>query len=113
MSKIRFYLDENVQVEVTAQLVQHNIEVVSAKTLEKLSDTDANHLQRATEMGYVLCTCDQDFLRMNAEGFQHNGIVFAKQYQSSIGGWVRALRQLHKEATAEAMVGQVRYVNVK
>ena len=113
MSKIRFYIDENVEVEVTPQLVQHGIVAVSAKTLGKLGDTDANHLLRATEMGYVLCTYDQDFLRMNAEGVEHAGIIFAVQYQSTIGGWVRALRQIHAETTAEAMNGQVKYISVK
>ena len=113
MSKIRFYVDENVQIEVAPQLIQHGIEAVSAKTLEKLGDTDANHLRRATELGYVLCTHDMDFLRMSAEGVAHAGIVFAEQYNSSVGGWVRALQKLHDELTAEEMVGEVKYVRVK
>jgi hypothetical protein len=113
VSKIRFYIDENVQVEVAPQLVEHGIEAVSAKSLEKLGDTDANHLQRAAEMGYVLCTYDQDFLRMNAEGVEHAGIIFAQQYQSTIGGWVKELIRIHEELTAEEMVGRVEYVNVK
>lgn len=113
MSEIRFYIDENVEVEVTPQLAQHGIVAVSAKTLGKLGDTDANHLQRAAEMGYVLCTYDQDFLRMNAEGFEHTGIIFAIQYQSTIGGWVKALRQIHAETTTEAMIGQIKFISVK
>lgn len=113
MSEIRFYIDENVQIEVMSQLVQHGIEAVSAKSLEKLGDTDTNHLQRATEMGHVLCTHDQDFLRLSAEGVPHAGIVFAQQNQSTIGGWVRQLRRLHDEFTAEEMVGRVEFVNVK
>lgn len=56
-------------------------------------------------MGYVLCTHDQDFLRMNAEGVPHAGIVFAEQYHSTMGGWVRELRKLHDELNAEEMVG--------
>ena len=113
MSKIRFYIDENVQIEVASQLIQHGIEAISAKSLEKLGDSDANHLKRATEMGYVLCTHDRYFLRMSAKGEKHAGIVFAEQYQSSIGGWVRELRKLHENVSAEAMVGRVEFVNVK
>ncbi|MEP7293363.1 MAG: DUF5615 family PIN-like protein [Chloroflexota bacterium] len=113
MSKIRFYLDENVQVEVAPQLVQHGIEAVSVKTLEKLGDSDTNHLQRAIAMGYVLCTYDQDFLRLAAEGADHAGIVFGEQYQATIGGWVRKLCQLHSETSAEEMIGQVRFVSLK
>lgn len=64
-------------------------------------------------MGYVLCTYDTDFLRMSAEGTEHSGIVFAEQYKSTIGGWVRELLKLHEELTAEQMVGQVKFVSVK
>ena len=113
MSKIRFYIDENVQVEVASQLSQHGIEAVSAKSLEKLGDTDANHLLRATDMGYVLCTYDTDFLRMSAEDVQHAGIVFAGQYKSTIGGWVKELRKLHDEISAEEMIDRVVFINVK
>lgn len=113
MSKIRYYIDENVQVAVAAQLVQQGIEAVSAKTLEKLGDSDTNHLQRATEHGYVLCTYDQDFLKLHAEGIQHAGIVFAEQYQATIGGWVKRLVQLYKETSAEDMIGQVKFISVK
>ena len=113
MSKLRFYIDENVQIEVAPQLVQHGIEAVSAKSLEKLGDTDANHLRRATEMGCVLCTHDQDFLRKSAEGVQHAGIVFAEQYKSTIGGWVRELQTIHSEMTAEAMKMQVKFISTR
>lgn len=113
MSKIRFYIDENVQLEVAPQLVQRGIEAVSAKSLEKLGDTDANHLQRTTEMGYVLCTYDQDFLRMNAEGIKHAGIIFAQQHESTIGGWIKQLLRIHEELSAEEMIGRVVFISVK
>ncbi len=113
MSELKFYLDENVQVAVVEQLARWNIDAVSAKSLEKLGDSDINHLQRATEMGRVLCTYDQDFLRMHAEGIEHAGIAFAKQYFAGIGGWVRELRALHASTTAEEMRGQVEYLSMR
>lgn len=64
-------------------------------------------------MGRVLCTHDQDFLRMNAEGVEHVGIAFAQGSEATIGGWVRALRALHSEKTAEEMRGQVKFLSMK
>jgi hypothetical protein len=52
------------------------IDAVTVRDLKLLGDTDINHLQRASEMGRVLCTYDQDFLRLHAEGHLHMGIAF-------------------------------------
>ena len=79
VSEIKFYLDENVPVAVAEQLGRWEIDAVSAMSLGQLGDSDINHLQRAAMMERVLCTHDQDFLRMHAEGIQHAGIAFAKQ----------------------------------
>ena len=92
---------------VADQLLVHGIDAVSARTLDQLGDTDINHLQRATRIGRVLCTHDQDFLRMANEVVEHAGIAFAQQYEASIGGWVRALRALHTGVSAEDAVGRV------
>lgn len=113
MSQIRFYLDENVPTAVEVQLKRVEIDVVSARSLATLSDEDKSHLQRATEMQRVLCTHDTDFIELAKQFSDHHGIVWASHHQATVGGWVKALRQLHSESTAEAMGGQVRYINVK
>ena len=113
MSKIRFYLDENIRPVVEEQLKLLDINVVSARSLEVLGDADAAHLRRATEMNRVLCTHDTDFIILAESHLDHAGIIWAAHDKASIGGWVKALQQLHSEVSAEAMVGQVRYVNVK
>ena len=53
--KLRFYLDENVPVEVARQLRAREIDVVTVRDLGLLGDEDVQHLQRASEMGRVLC----------------------------------------------------------
>ena len=113
MTEIRFYLDENVDTEIAVQLIRGGIEAVTVRDLELLGDSDPNHLRLATELERVLCTLDQDFLRMNAEDVEHAGIVFGEQYGSTIGGWVKALRKLHAIKTAEDMVNHIKYPNVK
>jgi hypothetical protein len=106
-------LDENIQIAVAEQLIRWNIDVVSAKSLEKLGDRDISHLRRATEMSRVLCTYDQDFLRLDAEDIEHAGIFFAPSYLATIGGWVREIRTLHANKSAEDMRGKVYYLKVK
>jgi hypothetical protein len=64
-------------------------------------------------MRRVLCTQDQDFLRLAKVNYEHAGIAFGVQYGATIGGWVRALRDLHATTTAEEMQQQVRFLNVK
>lgn len=57
-------------------------------------------------MSRVLCTHDQDFLRLAAAGVEHAGIAFLPQTRASIGIWVRELRALHLgiDATARGQV---------
>lgn len=105
MSALSFYLDENVPTEVARQLRLSGIDAVSVRELGLLGTDDPNHLQRATSMSRVLCTHDQDFLRLAAEGLEHAGIAFSPQDRVSIGGWVRALRALHASYPSDAVVG--------
>lgn len=111
-AEVRFYLDENVPVEVGHQLERAGLDVVSARSLDLLGAADVDHLQRASEMGRVLCTHDQDFLRLASEGAEHAGIAFAQQSRASIGGWVRELRQLHAWFSAEQVAGQVFFLSM-
>ena len=98
---------------VAEQLVKSGIDVVTAQELQALGDSDEQHLQRATEMKRVVCTQDQDFLRIARNTPEHAGIAFAEQYGATIGGWVKALRNLHASTTAEEIQGQIRFLSVK
>ena len=66
MTQLRFYLDENISKTVAEQLSYHKIDAVSVHGLELLGDSDINHLRRATEMGRMLCTHDEDFFALVA-----------------------------------------------
>lgn len=109
---LKFYIDENIPPAVAEQLRKHGIDALSVRDLESLGDSDLNHLQRAAAMGRVLCTHDQDFLRMAAQGDEHAGIAFSPQYNATIGGWVRGLRDLHERITPEEAKGQIFYLSV-
>lgn len=111
MSGLRFYLDENVPTEIARQLRLSGIDALSVRDLGLLGSADPDHLKRAMEMGRVLCTHDQDFLRLAAEGTEHAGIAFSPQDRVSIGGWVRALRTLHTEYQSGQVQNQVIFLN--
>jgi predicted nuclease of predicted toxin-antitoxin system len=89
LDTIRLYLDENLSPVIAQQLRRRGIEVFTTQELGTLSDEDINHLQRATEMGCVLCTHDDDFLRLASEGIEHAGIAFGDQNRHDIGDWVK------------------------
>lgn len=113
MAEMRFYFDESVELAVSQQLERAGIDVVSAHSLDLLGDSDDHHLQRATALERVLCTYDQDFLRLAAEGIHHYGILFAQRQTASIGGWVREIKLIHAENEADALIGQVLYLSMK
>ena len=100
---MRLYFDESVELAVSEQLATAGLDVVSAHSLDALGDTDENPLQRATAMGRVLCTYDNDFLVLAKEFTAHAGIIFAQQQKASTGGWVREVRMQHGTRSAEDM----------
>jgi hypothetical protein len=111
VSELRFYLDENVPTEVGRQLRSSGVDAVTARDLGQLGADDRDHLQRATELSRMLCTHDQDFLRLAAEGVEHAGIAFSPQIGASIGGWVRELRALHTRFDAEQVKNLVFFLS--
>lgn len=106
----RFYLDENMPVAVAVQLRQRGIEAITVRDLGLLGDSDINHLKRANEMDYVLCTHDSDYISMATDGVPHAGIVFGQQDQHSIGDWVKFLELVYAVYTAEEMQNRVEYL---
>jgi predicted nuclease of predicted toxin-antitoxin system len=113
LTGLTYYFDESVELVISLQLKEYNLDVVSAHSLSQLGDSDVNHLQRATQMGRVLCTYDSDFLRLAAENSEHAGIVFAQQEKMSIGSWIHGLRSFHSRLSAEEVYGQVLYLSMK
>lgn len=110
MAVLRFYLDENVPVEVARQLRLRDIDVVTARDLNLLGESDHNHLQNATIQGRVLCTHDTDFLELAASGTQHAGIVLGQQDIHYIGEWVSWLTLMHAVYDAEEMLNRIEFM---
>lgn len=107
---LRFYLDENLPVEIARQLRSREIDAVTVRDLGRLGDTDQNHLQRATALGRVLCTQDTDFVRLAAAGISHAGIVLGHPEHHHIGAWVNFLELLAAVVDAAEMRDRVEYL---
>jgi hypothetical protein len=107
---IRLYLDENVETAIATQLRARGIEVVTVDELNLKGDSDENHLQRATEMGYVLCTYDMDYTRLHAKGIEHAGIVFAKKRDTTLGDWIRGLELICSVLMPDDMKNHIEYL---
>lgn len=109
-NKLSFYLDENVETVVAAQLRLREIEVVTVLDLGLLGDSDANHLARATRMGYILCSYDRDYLRLANEGVEHAGLVMGQRRKHEVGDWVRGLVRLHATHIPSDFVNRIEFL---
>ena len=109
-SSIRLYLDEGVQVAVAEQMRNRGIDTVHVRDLGLRGDADINHLQRASDMGRVVCTYDYDFLRLHGQGIQHAGIIIAQHFDTTVGDWVRGLELICGAMTADEMINHIEYL---
>ena len=75
-----------------------------------LGAEDPEHLERATDMGRVVCTEDKDFLKLAAQGLEHAGIIRGEQDRHSIGDWFKFLGFVHAVCTAEELRNDVVYL---
>lgn len=111
MAALRFYPDENVPITIAGQLKSRGIDAITARDLGHLGgDTDAAHLQRAAEMGRVLCTFDPDFVQLTVEGFSHAGIILGQPEKHWIGDWVKGLTLYHAIYDGDEMLNRVEHL---
>ncbi len=105
-SRVSFYLDESLSPEIVTQLSMQGIDIIRGP----LGVDDPVHLERATDMGRVVCTADDDFLKLAAQGIEHAGIIWGEQDKHSIGDWVKYLRFVHAVHSAEEIMNTINYV---
>ena len=109
-SRLRFYLDENMDPKIANQLSKHGIDTVAAREANMLSVSDGEQLLFAIANGRVLCSKDSDFTKPEVLRVQHNGIVFFPDSDVSIGYVVNALTELYRNETAESMKNRLVYL---
>jgi hypothetical protein len=111
---LAFYMDHHVHRGIVEGLRRRSISVLTAfeDGSERLDD-DAL-LDRATSLGRVLFTQDQDFLeivpRWRAAGRPFAGIVYAVQKRIDIGRTIDYLELIAELMSAEEMRNRIEFV---
>lgn len=111
---LALYMDHHVPYPVTRGLRTRGIDVLTAQEDGTQTAEDRNILQRATELGRLLFTQDEDFLAISAEkqrtGERFTGVAFAPQNRVTIGDCVRDLEMIAKLIERDEAVNQVYYL---
>jgi predicted nuclease of predicted toxin-antitoxin system len=111
---IRLYMDVHVPGAITRALRQRGVDVVTAQEDGARRFLDDRLLDRATELGRVVLTQDDDLLA-EAAGRQRSGEVFAgvlyiHQRDLRIGPCVDDLQLIAEVMTPEEMANWVQYL---
>ena len=107
--KIRYYTDEHVATAAARGLRRRGVDVLTAAEAEMLGATDQEHLQFAAGQQRVIFTQDDDFLRLNARGQDHAGIVYAEQH-TPISTIVSGLMLVYQILTPDEMRSHVEFL---
>ncbi len=110
MTKISFYLDENIDHDVARGLRTRAIDVLTTSEAGNRGFTDREHLSFALEAKRVIVTSDEDFLILHSQGVEHAGIVYFKQQSRTIKQILRGLFIVHTELNTEDMTNRVEYL---
>lgn len=109
MTDIRFYLDEHIAQSVVAGLERRGVDAITTDEAGIRGASDEEQLAHATQQQRVIVTKDDDFLRLHAQGVQHNGIVFVPG-QASIGAIIRGLNLIHLVLNTDEMRNHVEFL---
>jgi predicted nuclease of predicted toxin-antitoxin system len=107
--RIRFHLDESVNVRVARALRRYGCNVTTTSEAGVRTQPDSVQHTYAHDEGRVIVTRDADFLRFASRDRNHAGIVYWSQTSRSLGEVIENLILLYEIFTAEEMNGRVEY----
>ena len=107
---IRFHLDENCDPAIAAGLRLHRVDVTTTNDAGLLGAEDEEHIAYAREVGRVIFTQDEDFLRLSAAAIEHRGIAFSAQRTRSVGQTITSLLLIWEIYEPDEMVNRVEFV---
>jgi hypothetical protein len=107
-------MDHNVRREITDGLRLCGVDVMTAFEDGMATAPDEDILDRATTLGRVVFTGDQDFLqeaaRRQRAGESFAGIVYARPRRVSIGRCISDLEVIAKLSDPDDLAGRVTYL---
>lgn len=114
---LAFYFDEHIPWAVAHGVRSAGFDVLRVQDDNLEGQDDEPLLQRATELGRVLFTQDDDFLAISAGWLQAGrtfaGVVYVHQNRLSYRERIDDLIQLAREYTVGELVNQVVYLPVR
>ena len=107
-------MDHHVRGAVTAGLRRRGIDVLTAFDDGRAQVSDEELITRATELGRVLFTQDDDFLAIADDwqrvGRHFAGVVYAHQLRATVGQIVADLHLILEASTAEELRNSVLFL---
>jgi hypothetical protein len=108
---LAYYMDVQIPSAISEGLRRCGIDVLTSQEDGTRRATDEQLLQRATALGRILVTHDEDFLVLaaawQATGWEFSGIVFAPQMGASIGRYIDDLELIAVCSDMTEMLSQV------
>jgi predicted nuclease of predicted toxin-antitoxin system len=114
---VKLYMDVHVRRAVSIGLRLSGMDVLTAQEDGAAAFDDPLLLDRATELGRILFTQDDDFLREAARrqiiGERFAGVIYAHQLNVTVGQCIADLELIAQATEAEEWVNQVIYLPLK
>lgn len=111
---LTFYMDHQVRSAVTTGLRQRGIDVLTAHEDDAADADDERILSRATKLGRIVYTNDDDFLEIAArwlrEGRPFSGVAYAHQQSVTDSQAIESLDLIAKAVDADYMRSRVEYL---
>ncbi len=114
---VGLYMDVHVRRAVTDGLRLRGINVLTAQEDDADELSDSELLERATELGCLLFTQDEDFLaeaaRRQKTGESFAGVVYAHQLNITVGECIDDLELIAAATGPEEWMNRVQYLPLK
>lgn len=114
MMPLPLYMDQHIPRAVTLGLRQRGIDVLTAYDNAAAALADEYLLDRATALGRILCSQDEDFLveaqRRQRSGIPFGGLIYSHQLRISIGQTIDDLELIARTCSLEELAQVVTYI---
>ncbi len=111
---VALYMNQHVPRAITTGLRLHGADVLTAQEDNASRFSDSELLNRATELGRVLFTQDDDLLaeavKRQRNGITFAGVIYAHQLRVAIGTCIRELDLIAKALEPEDLKNLIQFL---
>ena len=111
------YMDHHVPAAITRGLRQRDIDVLTSEEDRTTDWDDERLLERATRLGRIVFTQDDDFLAIGHQwqnsGREFGGIAYAHQLRITVGQAINDLELIAKIMTADEMRNRIEFLPIR